>query len=348
MPTIDIGKLLAPLSADSPCGDDLEYDAEFIAMERSAQWTPEVEMGSFRKPAEPPNWRNLFDNALALFGRTKDLRAAVHLVNAGCRLDGLPALASGLALVKGLLVDYWDSVHPMLDETDGNDPTLRMNSLLPLGTRDGVVEALLNCPLARSRRIGKVTLRDVRIAAGQLPPPKDGEVLEQAHIEAAFADAELEELEASADAARRALEDLNAILGHIAERVRPTEVPDLGLLVADLTEVHKVLSAQLARRGADGADAAAAPAVSAGGNGAAEALPGRTFAVGEITSREDAVKALDKICEYFQRNEPSSPVPLLLRRAQRLVAKDFLEILRDLTPDGVSQAKLIGGLDQDN
>ena len=53
---------------------------------------------------------------------------------------------------------------------------------------------------------------------------------------------------------------------------------------------------------------------------------------------------IDKVCLYFERNEPSSPVPLLLQRAKRLISKDFLEILRDLTPDGVSQAELIGGV----
>jgi type VI secretion system protein ImpA len=66
--------------------------------------------------------------------------------------------------------------------------------------------------------------------------------------------------------------------------------------------------------------------------------------VGEIRSRDDAVRAIDHISEYFRKNEPSSPVPLLLQRAKRLVAKDFMEILRDLTPDGVSQAEAIGGV----
>ena len=46
---------------------------------------------------------------------------------------------------------------------------------------------------------------------------------------------------------------------------------------------------------------------------------------------------------YYERHEPSSPVPLLLKRAKRLVAKDFMEILRDLAPDGVDQAERISG-----
>ena len=60
------------------------------------------------------------------------------------------------------------------------------------------------------------------------------------------------------------------------------------------------------------------------------------------------MRVLDKACDYFERHEPSSPVPLLLRRAKRLVSKDFMEILRDLAPDGVSQAENIGGTSNDS
>jgi type VI secretion system protein ImpA len=64
---------------------------------------------------------------------------------------------------------------------------------------------------------------------------------------------------------------------------------------------------------------------------------------GAISSREDVLRVLDRVCAYFAQHEPSSPVPLLLKRAKRLVSKDFLEILRDLAPDGVAQAEAIRG-----
>ena len=41
-------------------------------------------------------------------------------------------------------------------------------------------------------------------------------------------------------------------------------------------------------------------------------------------------------------------MPLLLRRAKRLVAKNFMEILHDMVPDGVSQAEQIGGTGSDD
>ncbi len=63
----------------------------------------------------------------------------------------------------------------------------------------------------------------------------------------------------------------------------------------------------------------------------------------EVTSRADALRLLDLACQYYRRHEPSSPLPLLVERAQRLAEKNFLDILRDLAPDGVMQAQTIIG-----
>ena len=81
----------------------------------------------------------------------------------------------------------------------------------------------------------------------------------------------------------------------------------------------------------------------AAGSGAPAAQP----ASGDITSHADVNRMLDKICEYFRKNEPSSPVPLLLERAKRLVSKDYMEILKDLTPDAVSTARMITGVEDE-
>ena len=67
---------------------------------------------------------------------------------------------------------------------------------------------------------------------------------------------------------------------------------------------------------------------------------------GEIRTRDDVVRTLERLCDYFRKHEPSSPVPLLLQRAKSLVAKDFLAILRELTPDGVAQAEVIVGVEK--
>jgi len=55
------------------------------------------------------------------------------------------------------------------------------------------------------------------------------------------------------------------------------------------------------------------------------------------------VKQIDLICDYYRRNEPSSPVPLILQRARNLVNKDFRAILEDLTPDALEKLQMITG-----
>ena len=65
---------------------------------------------------------------------------------------------------------------------------------------------------------------------------------------------------------------------------------------------------------------------------------------GVVKSRQDVVRVLDAAADFFRRTEPSSPIPLLLARAKRLVSKDFLEVLADIAPDAVAQARAAGGL----
>ena len=69
----------------------------------------------------------------------------------------------------------------------------------------------------------------------------------------------------------------------------------------------------------------------------------RTAGHGTIRSRQDAVRALEAVAEYFRRNEPSSPVPLIVERAKRMVSMDFLAVLADLAPDALEQARRATG-----
>jgi type VI secretion system protein ImpA len=63
-----------------------------------------------------------------------------------------------------------------------------------------------------------------------------------------------------------------------------------------------------------------------------------------VKSREDAVRALDAVAEFFRNTEPSSPVPMFCERAKRLVAKEFLDVLADIVPDAVGPARAAGGI----
>jgi type VI secretion system protein ImpA len=75
--------------------------------------------------------------------------------------------------------------------------------------------------------------------------------------------------------------------------------------------------------------------------GSAMAVP--NGALGPATTREDVVRALNFVLEYYRANEPSSPVPLLVGRAKRLVTMSFLEAMKDLAPGGLKELQAVAG-----
>jgi type VI secretion system protein ImpA len=339
MTVFDMDKVLEPVSEESPCGDDLEYDAEFGELERAAKGKPGHEMGDETIAPEPPNWSEVAEAAVALFSRTKDLRVATHLAQASMNLDGFHGLASGLDLINRLLHDSWDGLHPNLDEEDANDPTLRMNSLMPLNSREEFLDGLSRAVLVSSKALGRFSLRDIRLAGGdiKLPEDDDSEVPDPTHIDAAFLDCDLEELTGNSEAISQCIDTLKDVETYTREQVGAEFAPEVGGLLAELNAVQKILGEQLGRRGI----AVDTLEGEAEGESVAQSAPGT------INSRDDAIRVLDRVSEYFRKNEPSSPVPLLLQRAKRLISKDFIEILRDMAPQGLSDVEKIGGLDRD-
>ena len=68
------------------------YDPAFIEMEQAGAGKPERQYGDKVYPAEPAEWPVVRERALALAGRTRDLRVAVWLTRSAARLEGLAAL----------------------------------------------------------------------------------------------------------------------------------------------------------------------------------------------------------------------------------------------------------------
>ena len=127
-------------------------------------------------------------------------------------------------------------------------------------------------------------------------------------------------------------------------------VPDFEKLQEILKEMEAVLLKQLEGRVATDSSETAetsqieGPNNSKAGEGVATQ---KVRSMNTINTRQDVIRALDKICIYYQNNEPGSPVPLLLKRARQLVEKNFFEIMQDLGLDGAAQIKTMfnGGAD---
>ena len=333
MDHIDTGALLEPLGGASPCGPDLEYSG-VMDLERLAQGRPERQLGDTLIAAEEPDWAQVRAKALELARETRDLRVLVKLAQAALRIDGLGGLADVLALIRATAEQFWDCLYPLIDPDDG-DPTLRVNTLLGLCDPDLMCRAVREAPLVRSRSMGRFSLRDVAIASGTLPAPEGRDAPTMAAVDAAFTEAGSEATAALAEQVRRAVDDLRGTENLFTERVGARAAVSLGPLRGLLQEVDKLLTSQAARWSAGSAPEGAAVDVEAAG------APGT--AGGDLRSREDVVRLLDRICDYYRAREPSSPVPLLLDRAKRLVYLDFLSIVQDLAPSGLAEVETIRG-----
>src|SRR5262245_33140041 len=99
MALIDLQKLLSPVSQEQPAGPNLEYDAAFAELERSVHGKPDQQMGDAVVAGEPPDWKAVQDQAIALTSRSKDLRILSHLLRALLQRNGYEGLCEGLNAV---------------------------------------------------------------------------------------------------------------------------------------------------------------------------------------------------------------------------------------------------------
>ena len=341
---IDVAANLVAVSAESPCGANLEYDPIFGQMDRASIGKPEQQFGNTIVPAEEPNWKEVGKLATELLQRTKDLRVATQLVKAELVLHGLPSFASVLELIRGYVEQFWDTVHPQLDPTDDNDPILRINTLESLCDADSTLRLLRTCPIVSSRSVGRFNLKDVAVAEGELKPPEGvSEPPDWAKIHAAFQDSPVEEVSANATAVRSAMDHLATIQRMISEKVGAGFSVNFQPILSVLAVADKIFAVQLAKRGAS-LDKPVSGETGAATEGATEGAAVQTPQIpGEINTREDVVAALDRICDYYSKREPSSPLPLLLQRCKRLVSASFLDIIQEMLPDAIERAKAIGG-----
>jgi type VI secretion-associated protein, ImpA family len=345
MPLQNIESLLQPVSADAPCGPDLEYDPAFLEMDRLSQGKPEQQMGSTIVPAQEPDWKEVGNRALALLAKTKDVRIAIRLTRALMNTEGLEGLADGLAVLRGVVENFWDGFYPKLDPEDDNDPTFRVNILMGLCDSEAFIDRIRLIPLVSARSFGRFSLRDLAIASGEIPPLPGVDPPKAGAIDGAFTESPVPALQATAESLHAALASLAAVESFVGEKVGASNGTNFAKLTDALRAAEKILVARLAKRGVmtegSGDAGGAADGSGEGGGGG----PGGPSISGEINSREDVVRVLEKIVAYYQRVEPSSPIPLLIARSKRLVSASFLDIVRDIAPDGLTQVETLRGKD---
>lgn len=363
---------LKEIAPGSPCGENLETDPAFIDLEQEMKGTPERQIGGSIVPAKGPDWKKVRDLALALLVRSRDIQVTMHLTCALVHTDGFSGLEKGLTLTQEFLLNHWDDVYPRQDHED-DYPVLRMNTLSTLNDYERILDPLINTPLTKSK-LGNFSWHQIETSKNTVEALshlnqdayteslKKGnyknypETLEEAKkkvsdelasIEAAFRETTLEILKYQEKMIKHALEQAEKIVAITSEKAGSENAPDISRLITLLKSLQKLLDEKIQLKEASVLEQSASETEALDEMATAAGLTKTGVAKG-IHTREDVISAIDSVCKYFERYEPSSPVPFLLQRAKKLLSMNFMEILQDLTPDAVSQAEKICGVQKNN
>lgn len=347
MAAIEFTTLAEALLDDGPCGPDLDLNGDPDYMNFVARTEGVLPQTFFSGPEGRPFDRTSIDfdaeytTILPLLGRTRDIRLLALLAKLLILNRDLAGFVGCIGLVDTLLKDRWDEVHPQ--GVDG-DFAVRMASLESLDDMPPVVFPLQYLPLINHRRLGPLTYRAWMIATGEVKPREGETILDPAAIESALMEVELPALVEIRDQFQSLQTHLRSVRDVCVDRAGGERAAKLERLPGFVGRILALLEGVVVKRDPSLAtEAHDGPEVTQ--DHAAAAAPS-TVPAGAVASTRDAADALAAIEEYYCRFEPSSPALLLVRQAEQLMGKSFLEAMRTLVPNHMEQAAIRIGKDQ--
>ncbi len=362
---IDLELFSQPLAPDAPAGVNIREDQAGAAVwstirdlrdearriERRAD--DGTEDASWRSAV--PIWVKVREQTLGLLrDKTHDLSVAAVLIEALLRTDGFAGASAGFDVARVLVESQWDSLFPAPDPDDGpaDEKMVAQERLLPLARLVGLdadgllLAAILNAPLTDGHAGEPVGLGHYRIsrtleglkaealenaiAARAIPPELYRKLVQESQRD--FLTSVYSDLR-RASAAWQALSE--AISTASAAKA---ELP-VGPIVELFAECQEVLEtcapvavATIKQQNLAGAPAAVAIASEA-------ALPAGTAPSGPppldsmLTSRDDAIRSLERVADYFFHSDPHSLIALQIRNIVRLAGLPCDQYYKELIGD---------------
>lgn len=351
---LDFAKLLAPIGGSSAAGVDLRADpspvSDLYAIKgaRSVARAAEKKLSQFDRddkgeepPPESPDWRTILERGTRILAeRSKDLEVAAFLIEALVRLHGFAGLRDGFRLARELIERYWDDLYPRPDE-DGLEtrlaPLVGLNGEGAAGT---LIVPIAMIPMTASTSFGRlcfanypqavslakisdVKVRDGKIAKGAVTLDMIQKAVGES--DAGFFHDLLDDLSQGEAEFARLNADLGARCGGSAPassniRAAIDSCRDILKVVAreKLLQPQAVTTAVEGIPVVDGEPAATAP------------LPRPS---GAIQDREDALRNLRKVADYFRATEPHSILPYALEQAIHWGRMSLPDLFSELIPE---------------
>ena len=329
----EYASFLEPIRNDAPCGENLEYENDYLLLLAKVEPKDSVQYGDFVSETTNVSWGEVAEDVEQLFARTKDLRLAILWLRAQVYKRGAQGLLLGLQLLHELLTRYPDEVYPTLMQEGERDEMYRASALNELINSDGLVKEIRQITLGRNLN-NRIKLREIDYALTN----------SRAHDAMPIASVVqyMNALSNENDDGYLALTQSHSLLTQM-QLLFEEQMPEYAPRLEPVTKLLQWFSSEppsvLLKHGlhqsmtADKADEQT-PRQD-------RVLGGGSLATSNtVQNRMEVRQLILQAQQWFEVNEPSSPVALLLHQAQQLIGKPFEDIFQAIPPDLVQQWRI--------
>ncbi|MBB4000434.1 type VI secretion system protein TssA [Aureimonas pseudogalii] len=369
---IDLEALSQPVGEETSSGNDPRADGSaqslYYRVKDARGSARAAERGNVDADAPPPEtWGVVLQSGLALLsGQAKDLEVAAWTTEALVRLEGFLGLRDGLRMLTVLVDGFWDTIHPLPDEEDGNEGRLTaVAALSGAGAAGTLAQTLRTLPIVGIARPCSIWNYDQAMELEKLTDPErraariaGGAVSLEAFRDslAETAGHDLHELLTTIEEALAALAALGTALDRVAGYDAPSFTPLRELLEHVAGSIRHFGADKLAtqEKALQKLENAALPQVSStaaakdsgsGVSGDEASSPVRVSAsvhrINGFANREEALDAVTQLAQYFRTTEPQAPISYTLTEAVRRARMSLPELLQELTTDASHISRFI-------
>lgn len=349
------------ISLESPCGASLEYDPEYAVLQARLQPKAEVQYGQFSNKPEGPDWTDIERDCRRLLLKSTDISLLIWLTRARTRVAGASGLAYGLGTLLATLQAWPEHIHPQLSIDGYLDPAVRANALAALCDPEGLLGDIREVVVSSSTAF-RLTMRDIERAHAIPRPPYSPEpeavnrqlqalhtkgdsavhsMLQAAHSAKALAHWLSHDSASQLGDEAPNLQPLLKLFAALSAFEQPTpadNTPTLAIEEVDNVEPAKSAEpASLQQHYPTPASVQTHTPLNTQPH-----APALSTALSATEQREHIRTMLIQVRQWIEHNEPSSPVAILLKQAQRMWGKRFSEVATLIPPE------LLQAWDQDD
>ncbi|MCY7344967.1 MAG: type VI secretion system protein TssA [Pyrinomonadaceae bacterium] len=329
---IDLQALMQPVSEENPSGEILQYSGLYDEIREARRADEELPQGQWQTELKLADYRQVINLAVpALEKQTKDLQIAAWLSESLVKENGFAGLRDSLKLLSGLQENFWETLFPEIDEGDMEG---RANAIEWMDTQtafaikgatmtggDGYsffdfedskrfdipenIDTLDSNDQQKFRQLQAQAEKENRVTADKWRKAK-----------AASSRAFYEQLNVSLEECFVEFKELNRIA---EEKYDRNQVPGTSNLKKALDDIQAQARKLLEDKRAEEPDAEdELTAEETQGDGETITVGGAkqvATAAGAIQNRQDAIKRLADLADFFRKTEPHSPVSYLVQRA---------------------------------